>query len=81
MDENETIVSWGLDTQQAAIKAFVLIKKDGFDITKEKCSVLPIYGEEIGWIYWVLNEESKDPSKEEIVARLVQVWSDPVALC
>lgn len=58
-----------------------MVKSDSFDINQEKCTAKPIYGDEIGRIYWVLNEETKDPSKEEIISWLREVWADPIALC
>ena len=49
-------------------------------IENEKCSVWPIYGEEIGVIMRVLKEEAKEPSWEEIIEWLKSVYGDPFAL-
>jgi len=45
-----------------------------------KCNVRPIYGQELGVIMRVLDEETKEPSREEIRERLVNVFSNPISL-
>ena len=51
-----------------------------FKIEEEKCSIRPIFGNEIGEIFRVLSEESKEPSKDDIIGRLKKVFADPISL-
>lgn len=77
-DDDKT--SQGLDKNEAFVNGLKLAKDSKFVVESEKCSVRPIYGEEIGVILRVLKEEQKEPSRDEIITRLKEVFSDPFSL-
>ena len=80
LPEDCELTSIGMDKNEAFKKGLSLATILQFKIEDEKCSARPIYGEEIGIIFRVLNEEQKEPSWEEIIVWLKEVYSDPFAL-